>query len=156
MLFLFSFSWEATQKQECFSSSCAQLQVSQRDSQSVSQSVGQSGQFFFSTESLPVSAWCNSIVKFYLEMSASPSGCMLAVIVLSISTALAFLLPLPLVKSWQRAKGEERWGRVREKERILLLCVSLIAHLSLSLQSVLYFSLLFFLVAFTDCHRGLV
>lgn len=54
--------------------------------------------------------WCNSIVKFYLEMSASPSGCVLAVIVLSISTAPACLLPLPLVKPWQRAWGEERWG----------------------------------------------
>lgn len=62
--------------------------------------------------------WCNSLVKFYLEMSASPSGCVLAVIVLSISTALACLLPLQLVKPWQRARGEERWGRVRERERI--------------------------------------
>lgn len=31
------------------------------------------------------------------------------------------LLPLPLVKRWQRARGEERWGRVRGKERIALL-----------------------------------
>lgn len=99
-------------------------------SQSVKQSVRQ---FCFSTKILPVSVWCNAIVKFYLEMSASPSGCVLAVIVLSISTALACLLPLPLVKPWQRARGEERWGRVRNKKEYLhhSVCLSLLTFVCL-------------------------
>ena len=100
--------------------------VIQTDRQSVSQSASQSGQFWFSTKILPVSVWCNSIVKFYLEMSASPSGCVLAVIVLSISTAPACLLPLPLVKPRQRARGEERWweGERKREDTATALCAS--------------------------------
>lgn len=103
------------------------------DSQSVSQPEIQSVQFCFSTKFLSVRVWCNSKVKFYLEMSASPSGRMLAVIVLSISNVPSRLLPLPPVKSC-----EKRWGRVRDKERIpMLLHVSLLAHLWLSVHGYL-------------------
>lgn len=103
---------------------------------------------FFFAKIVPVKL---CVLKFYLEVSTSPSGCVLAVIALSISTALACLHLLPLVKPWQKVRGEERWGMVRERERIPPPPrVSLLVHLSLHIAppwtptSSLFFLLLLF------------
>lgn len=88
---------------ECVSCSCAWLRSGRTDVQTDGWAGRQSGQFSrFPPKILPVSA---CIVKFDLEMSASPSECVLAVIVLSISAAPACLPLLPLVKPWQRGEG---------------------------------------------------
>lgn len=92
--------------------------------------MSQSGSFCISTEIPPVSRWCNSKVKFYLEVSASPSRCMFAVIVLSIRNApscvfIFYFLTCHLL-SPGRGRGEtEARGR---RWICLLVCVILPAH----------------------------
>lgn len=71
------------------------------------------------------------MVKFYLEMSDSPSQCVLAVIVLSISTASA-CFPHHLL-SPGRGRGVRRWCTVKGKERMP--SVLLLARFCLSTAS---------------------
>lgn len=101
---------EKKRKEESLSSRCDQLQISEKDRQT----DGQADSFFFYyyyylflsfAKIVPVKL---CVLKFYLEVSTSPSGCVLAVIALSISAALACLHLLPLVKPWQKVRGEER------------------------------------------------
>lgn len=79
-------------------------------------SVSRSGRLHFFPK---ISAWRtrrNCKGKFYLEVSASPSGCMFPVIVLSISSAVSFLFLLPPVQFWQWVGVGERWDIGRGKE----------------------------------------